>query len=419
MELSTKTLNELSNKYGNAFYLLESKQFRNNCENLLSTFRAMYPKFNIAYSYKTNYTPKLVKIVDSLGGYAEVVSDMELEIALRSGVSPKHIVWNGPVKNENKVEEFLLLGGTVNIDSIYELDNIRRISDAYPDYMLNVGVRCNYDVGDGVLSRFGFDVEGKDFRKVLEFIKEKKNVHLINLQAHFAKRSPEYWTARTEGMLKVYDFVKKEYGLKPERLDIGGGIYGNMPDSLREQLHVGHITYKDYADKSAFLFSEHFKDDPDAPYLFIEPGSAVAGDCMRFVTRIEAFKNVRGKEIATCIGSQKNISMSGLNPPMEVIPCGGEQKKVKGCDIAGFTCIESDYLFKNYTGKLGIGDYIVISNCGSYSLVMKPPFILPNFPVLDITGEDVEVIKRQEYFDDLFHTFSFSWVDWYMRECMG
>lgn len=408
MDLNTETLNNLSEKYGNAFYLLESKQFKKNCETLLETFRAIYPKFNIAYSYKTNYTPKLVKIVDSLGGYAEVVSDMELEVALRSGVSPQHIVWNGPVKNEKKVEEFLLLGGTVNIDSIYELNNIRRISDAYPDLILNVGVRCNYEVGDGVLSRFGFDVDGEDFRKVLSFIKERKNLRLINLQAHFAKRSPEYWTTRAEGMLKVYDFVVENYSLKPERLDIGGGIYGNMPDSLREQLHVGHITYQDYANRSAKLFAEHFKGVSNAPYLFIEPGSAVAGDCMRFVTRIEAFKNVRGKEIATCIGSQKNISMAGLNPPMEVIPCGNEQKNVEECDIAGFTCIESDYLYKNYTGKLGIGDYIVISNCGSYSLVMKPPFILPNFPVLDITVDSVEVIKRQEYFDDLFHTFSFS-----------
>ena len=64
-------------------------------------------------------------------------------------------------------------------------------------------------------------------------------------------------------------------------------------------------------------------------------------------------------------------------------------------------------LQKNYTGELGIGDYIVISNCGSYSVVMKPPFILPNFPVLDINGDSVEVIKRAETFDDLFHTFSF------------
>lgn len=405
--LTTELLNSLSERFGNAFYLLESESFEQNYRELTEAFKSYYSKFNIAYSYKTNYTPKLVQIVDRLGGYAEVVSDMELEIALRSGVTPSRIIWNGPVKNEKKVKELLLTGGTVNIDSIYEIDNIREIAYAYPDYILNVGVRLNYEVGDGVLSRFGFDVDGEDFDNVLQFIKNTPNLHLINLQAHFAKRAPEYWTARAEGMLKAYERVVTEYGLKPDRLDIGGGIYGKMPESLRLQLGIGEITYDDYASRAAKLFADHFKDDPDGPWLFIEPGSAVAGDCMRFVSRIETIKTVRGKMIATVIGSQKNISMSGINPPMEVIAGGREQAVVEDTDIAGFTCIEGDVLQKNYSGPLAIGDYIVIGNCGSYSLVMKPPFILPNFPVLDINGENIEVIKRAETFDDLFHTFSF------------
>lgn len=405
--LTTELLNSLSDRFGNAFYLLESVSFEQNYNELTGAFKAYYPKFNIAYSYKTNYTPKLVQIVDRLGGYAEVVSDMEMEVALRSGVSPSHIIWNGPVKNAKKVKELLLTGGTVNIDSVYEIDNIKKIALAYPDHILNVGVRVNYDVGDGVLSRFGFDVDGEDYETVLRFIATTPNLRLINLQAHFAKRSPEFWTARAEGMLKVYDRVVAECGLKPERLDIGGGIYGKMPETLRTQLGIGEINYDDYASRAAKLFADHFIDNSDAPWLFIEPGSAVAGDCMRFVSRIETIKTVRGKTIATVIGSQKNISMNGINPPMEVVAGGGERDAVENCDIVGFTCIEGDVLQKNYSGELGIGDYIVIGNCGSYSLVMKPPFILPNFPVLDITEDVVEVIKRAETFDDLFHTFCF------------
>lgn len=405
--LTTKLLKNLSDRFGNAFYLLESNNFEQNYRELTAAFKAYYPKFNIAYSYKTNYTPKLVQIVDRLGGYAEVVSDMELEIAIRSGVKPEHIIWNGPIKNQKKVEEILLAGGTVNIDSIYEIDNIRIIAECHPEHILNVGVRINYEVGDGVLSRFGFDVDGEEFDTVLRYIIEVPNLHLINLQAHFAKRSPEYCTARAEGMLKTYDKVVRQYGLKPERLDIGGGIYGKMPTSLRSQLGIGEISYDDYASRAAKLFADHFKDDTEAPYLFIEPGSAVAGDCMRFVSRIETIKTVRGKTIATVIGSQKNISMNGINPPMEVVAGGDEREKVQNCDIVGFTCIEGDVLQKNYTGELGIGDYIVIGNCGSYSLVMKPPFILPNFPVLDINGSEVEVIKRAETFDDLFQTYRF------------
>lgn len=405
--LNKELLNNLASRFGNAFFLLESETFESNYKELTNAFKKYYPKFNIAYSYKTNYTPKLVQIVNRLGGYAEVVSDMEMEIAHRSGVSADHIIWNGPIKNERKVKELLLAGGTVNIDTIYEIDNIRAVSEDYPDYTLNVGIRCNYDVGDGVLSRFGFDVEGDEFKSVLEFVASRSNIRLINLQAHFAKRSPEYWVARAEGMLKTYDKVVEKYGLKAERLDIGGGIYGKMPDTLRAQLKIGNITYDDYASRAAGLFAQHFENNADSPWLFIEPGSALAGDCMRFVSRIETMKEVRGKKIATVIGSQKNISMSGINPPIEIIDGGGDRQQVDKADIVGFTCIEGDVLQKDYTGKLGVGDYVVISNCGSYSLVMKPPFILPNFAVLDVGAEEVEVIKRAENFDDLLHTFSF------------
>lgn len=405
--LTSDLLNTLSIKYGNAFYLLESEHFEQNYRELSAVFKTYYPKFNIAYSYKTNYTPKLVQIVDKLGGYAEVVSEMEMEIALKSGVKPTHIIWNGPIKNEDKVQELILSGGTVNIDSIHELDSIRSVAERHPDHELKIGVRLNYDVGDGVLSRFGFDVEGDEFRIALNEIKSIPNIRLTTLQVHFAKRSPEYWTARAEGMLNAYDKVVREYDLKPERLDIGGGLFGKMPESLRKQLGIGTVTYDDYASRAAKLFAEHFKNDPNAPWLFIEPGTALAGDSMRFVCRIQTIKNVRGKTIASTFGSQKNISMNGINPPMILVAGGENQKQVVNADIVGFTCIEGDVLQKNYSGPLAVGDYVVIENCGSYSLVMKPPFILPNFPVLDINGDTVEVIKRAETFDDLFKTFDF------------
>ena len=405
--LSLEILNNISKKYGNAFYILDSDVFENNFKKLTESFTKYYKKFNIAYSYKTNYTPKLVKIVNKLGGYAEVVSDMEMEIALRAVVPAEKIIWNGPVKNESKVRDLLLAGGTVNIDSVFEMGNICTLAAENPDTILNIGIRCNYDVGDGVLSRFGFDTEGEDFDVVLRNIESTPNLHLNNLQAHFAKRAPQFWIARTEGMLKVYDKVVEKYGFKPERLDIGGGIYGNMPESMRVQLDIGDITFDDYASKAGKLFAEHFENDVDTPWLFIEPGSALAGDCMRFVSKVETIKSVRGKTIATVIGSQKNISMSGINPPIEIIASREKRQHVDNADIVGFTCIEGDVLQNNYSGELGTGDFVVISNCGSYSVVMKPPFILPNFAVVDISGDDIEVIKKAETFDDLFHTFKF------------
>lgn len=411
-KITKQNLLQLTENYGDSFYLLDSVQFSKNYCELKSAFQVIYPHFNIAYSYKTNYVPKLCKMVNKMGGYAEVVSEMEMEIALKCGVEPTRIIWNGPVKDMDHVEDLLIAGGCVNIDNLTEAERIQRIAYRHRDKVIQVGIRCNFDVGDGTLSRFGLDVDGEEFDMVCHIIANLSNLNLKCLQCHFAKRKVEYWPARAQGILAIYDKVKEKYGITPERIDIGGGIYGKMPKSLSRELGYEPPGYERYARASASVFAARFDGEKyknQSPELLIEPGSALAGDCMKFVTRIDNIRNIRGKWIATAMGSQKNISMSGINPPMTVIDGGRERKKYEDMDIVGYTCIESDFLYRHYEGWLGEGDFLVLSNCGSYSVVMKPPFILPNVPILDIGNGigQVEIIKRKEQFEDLFCTFSF------------
>lgn len=403
MLLSKEKLEAVRDQYGEAFYLLDSMQFRNNFTELKNAFSSLYPNFNIAYSYKTNYTPKLCRIVNELGGYAEVVSEMEMELAEKIGVAPDRIIWNGPVKNRKVLERFLLSGGTANIDSLPEAEFIRGCAVNHQDTLINVGLRCNYDVGDGVVSRFGFDIDGEDFQSALEIVKTTPNIHLINLQCHFAKRQVEFWPSRAKGMADLVDRI----GIVPVRIDIGGGLYGKMEDSLKEQFYAHIPVYSEYAAAAAEVFADKFSSNDTMPELIIEPGSALVGDCMKFVGTVKTIKRVRGKSFATVLGSQKNISMTGVNPPMEVIEIGKDRKQYTDLDLVGYTCIEGDVIYKDYEGTLAPGDMIVLGNCGSYSLVMKPPFILPNFPVVDISEGKIELVKRAESFDDIFHTFVF------------
>ncbi len=398
-------LERLTAQYGDAFYLLDTRRFRANFSELKRAFSEIYENFGIAYSYKTNYTPKLCKAVNDMGGYAEVVSDMEAEIALRVGVDPGKIIWNGPYKNYAKVEELLLRGATVNLDSAYEIGKMREIAARHPKAVLNVGIRVNFDIGDGVVSRFGFDVASEDFRAALRLVKETDNLHLIGIQCHFATRRLETWRPRAEKMLALLDGL----GLVPEHIDLGGGLFGKMADSLKAQFDSYIPTYEEYARAVAPVFAEHYGKRAEKPLLLIEPGSALVGDCMKFASRVIGIKEVRGKPIATLLGSVYNINptLNKKNPPLELYAMGGEQREYADLDFGGFTCIESDYLYRHYSGKLAQGDIVVFGNVGSYSVVLKPPFILPNFPVIELTDGGAEVVKSGETFDDLFRTFVF------------
>ena len=399
--MDIKIIKELKQQYGDAFYLLDSRQFRENFSELKKSFSSVYPNFNIAYSYKTNYTPKLCKIVNDLGGYAEVVSEMELELALRIGVSPKNIIWNGPIKNPNILKSFLLSGGVANIDSYNDFCLVKNIIEDNNDRQFRLGIRVNYDVNDGVVSRFGLDTESTEFIEVLNYCRTNENIKLVNLQCHYAKRQLDYWPSRAKGMIELIDKI----GFIPERIDLGGGLFGKMDESLKTQFSSIIPSYDDYAKAVAIAFKDRFGES--GPELIIEPGSALVGDCMKFVGTIKTIKNVRGKWFASVLGSQKNISMSGVNPPLEVLHTGKFTSNYKNLDMVGFTCIEGDVLYKDFNGQLGLEDTVIFGNCGSYSIVMKPPFILPNFPVLDISEGKTQLIKRQENFDDLFHTFEY------------
>ena len=104
------SLNRLAASFGDAFYVLDDQRFERNFRAFEAAFRARYENTRIGYSYKTNYTPHLCRVVDSLGGYAEVVSEMEYELAERIGVDPDRIIVNGPLKSERCVSRALLGG---------------------------------------------------------------------------------------------------------------------------------------------------------------------------------------------------------------------------------------------------------------------------------------------------------------------
>ena len=81
---------------------------------------------------------------------------------------------------------------------------------------------------------------------------------------------------------------------------------------------------------------------------------------------------------------------------------------VSNARIVGFTCIETDCLYRNFSGEISVGDFIAMEQVGAYSIVMKPPFILPNVAIIEYERQSghTRVIKRAETFDDIFSTYN-------------
>lgn len=412
IRLNRDILNTILSNYGDSFYTLDQDKFISNYNSLLGAFRDYYPNTHIAYSYKTNYIPLLCDRINDLGGYAEVVSEMELWLANKVGVLPEHVYYNGPYKKREVLENALLAGVHINADSFRDLKLLAEIAAKYPEKKFSIGIRCNFDIGDTYISRFGMDATSNEFYEWIAKINVTDNIRIGGFHCHFPNRSLESYKARIREMSKILSKIN----YIPQYVSFGGGYYGNIDESFKCLMGNSYIpTYKDYAEVIAKEFAKLF--DPlqgESPELIIEPGSALVADTMEYCFRIIEIKEIRGQYIAVSSGSSYNVnpSVKNVKRPLERYALGENSISYDNINIAGYTCIEDDYVYRGYSGELAIGDVICMKNVGSYSVVFKPPFILPNVPIISLEDDNrICVIRDTEQCNHIFAGFDIKHLD--------
>ena len=128
-----RELAEIAQQHGSPFYIFDKEAFIHNFKDIRAAFTQRYPFVTIGYSYKTNYIPYLCRLIQNLGGYAEVVSRLELDLALKIGCAPAEIIYNGPIKTADDIAFALSSGIVVNIDTIRELEFVTHMARHQPE----------------------------------------------------------------------------------------------------------------------------------------------------------------------------------------------------------------------------------------------------------------------------------------------
>lgn len=401
-------LKALEEQFGSPLYLFREEDFVNNYKEFVGCFDKYYSKYQLSYSYKTNYTPYICKLVKSLGGYAEVVSDMECGVAFVVGYEPKQIVYNGPFKGELGVK-CLMEGGIVNVDNLEELKDVCKLAKENADKKFEIGLRVNINIGQSFISRFGIDMDSADLQKAFDMVGEIDNLEVVGLHCHVGQsRTVEAWSNRARIMLGLADkyFTTKA----PKYIDMGSGMFARMEDSLARQFGNKIPSFEEYAAAVAVPFAEHYKHlrQEEKPILFTEPGTTIINSYIDFIGKVRAIKHIKGHDFVVLNCSKDNLGdiCKMKRMPMQIVHVNEEQVMLKDTEFTGYTCLEHDVMYPDYNGSLGVGDYVVFGNVGGYSNVSKPPFIFWNSPMIAKKADgSLVVMKKGEKFEDIFATY--------------
>ena len=177
-------------------------------------------------------------------------------------------------------------------------------------------------------------------------------------------------------------------------VDLGGGMYGPMPNELSAQFSGYEGSYEAYAEVICNAMKEEFPDE--SCKLILEPGTALVGNTMDMMATVISVRKIRGKVFITldCNSNQMGVITDMKELPVKVYETEKSLARlnVEDAIMTGNTCLEFDYIRRGWSGSIAVGDKVLFQNVGAYSISSARQFIAPVPAVIDAKTGDVIMV---------------------------
>jgi len=320
------------------------------------------------YSIKTNPDERLIRLALENGFYAECISLLEVQSALKVGFRPDQVILNGPAKfwpeglmPKERMHAFFC-------DSIADLEKTLTAIEAGEMSSKHVGVRIRTP---NVVSRFGIPLDSPaTFRKLVEGVNRLPADTAFGVHFHMAsdRIGVSQWWHLFESMLKWCRSIEKLTGRTIEILDMGGGWF---PDDWHD--HRNEKFGKAVETVKAVL--------PGVRQIVSEPGKAMAQPSMALAMRILEIQEHEDESIEAVVdASIAELPMYFFYPHRMLRKCSetGELQPVgRGkTHLMGRLCMEHDIVASNVQLPEGskAGDLLIFCDAGGYDRSMSYVF---------------------------------------------
>lgn len=361
-------------------------------EGLQTGLSQYYQYSEVTYSVKTNYLGGILRRVLDAGFRLEVVSRHELALVESLGAQPRQLLFNGPAKLADDLNYCHRHQIELNVDSLEELELAASIGSQENPFRL--GIRVAATLNSGATSRFGLDFTDPTTLRQVRRIAAAGNVRIVGLHLHHSSRRDAQSYCDRIDLLQAVAQSLPEASI--EYLDIGGGIASIPPPEIAARLPYQIDTHEHLA----AVIGRHAaaKLGAHGPRLILEPGIGVLAGSMNYVTSLTAVKPRANGPIAVCDGSMFDVNplRSAISPPCHLLPSQPGTANLIPIPLYGGTCMEIDLVGTITSTSLPtVGDLVVVTNIGAYSVSLAPEFIIPSAPVYALDSK--QLIRNRQF----------------------
>jgi diaminopimelate decarboxylase len=422
---------DLAKIYGTPLHVVDENGLTSTAENFLHCFSDVYPgQLSAHYAFKCNPVPGVIDIIRRTGFNAEVMSEFELDLAIRSGFKGRNIIVNGPFKPdsflsaciENKVR-------LVIVDSVTELQRLnilagrsnRKVSILLrinPDYTPK-GMNKGSATGSRKGCSLGFDLKSGEGVKVLDELPVLDHLQFNGFHFHIGTgiRNPYDYRKALE---LLRDLVSETYnrGFEVKIMDIGGGFAAGKTWEMttREMLLYQAMdrlpSIKKQPDKQGFKdFAEEVTRGIRMifpvgywPELITEPGRCIASSSQVLLLGIHQVKERHGlKKWITTDGGIGTVTMPTFYEYHEVFLCNDVRRpRAEYININGPGCFASDMVYRNkFMSDVKTGEILAIMDSGAYFTSWESNFGFPRPAVIAVSDGKHRILRRRETFQDM------------------
>ena len=411
---SSAELSAWAAEHGTPLYVYDGDRIAASYRRIDAAFRAVYSRTRIHYALKANSNPAIVTLLRKEGAGAEIVSEGELELALRTGFRGEEILFTSNSKSPSEISRALAAGAILNVDSEDELEQVARRArelgkPARISFRLNPAVdpHTHAKIATGVVdSKFGLHFsDGTAFRAVARALELAPAVTLVGLHSHIGSQitEPEPFRLASEEMVEFVVRIFREKGLRLEFVDLGGGLGIPYRD--------GQVTMsaEEWARAQAEpLLAAKGALGGELPELWIEPGRALVADAGILLARVSSVKTTPIKTFVNVDAGFNTLMRPAMYDAYHRVRAVGRSGTgVIGdqrVEIAGNVCETGDILASaRELPTLAAGDLVAILDAGAYGFSMASEYNSRPLPAeLLVRGTKVETIRARGSLEDLW-----------------